>query len=118
MELMSHTLFTSLQLVGFKKSANRQVTRGNVSVSLRIGSWEHWYVTTPFGVKDYKSQQQALHALAGYRLVTYEDLERMAESGYGPAEKELERYIDTMESYSKKITADTRNQRCSEDLPI
>ncbi|CDI05105.1 hypothetical protein NITUZ_140180 [Candidatus Nitrosotenuis uzonensis] len=104
------TLFRSLQLIGFKKNADGQIRRGNVSVSLRIDGWEHWYVTTPFGLKDYKSQQQALHALTGYRLVTYEDLEKMAKSGYIPAEKELDRYIDTMESYSKKITADARKK--------
>lgn len=99
------SLFTSLQLVGFKKNTSSHVSRGNVSVSLHINDWEHWYVTTPLGVKDYRSQQQALHALTGYRLVTYDDLEKMAESGYEPAEKELDRYIDTMESYSKKITS-------------
>jgi hypothetical protein len=61
-----------------------------------------------YGVKDYQSQAQALHVLVGYCFVTREDLEIMAEFGYVPAKKELEKYVRTIEVYSKKISADIK----------
>lgn len=96
--------------MGFEKSGTRMVLRGNISVSLRIGNWTHWYVTTPYGKKDYRSQRQALHALVGYCLITHEDLKLMAASGYEPAKMELDRYLHTLESYSKRLISEMGNQ--------
>ncbi|MEM3143467.1 MAG: hypothetical protein QXG67_01110 [Candidatus Nitrosotenuis sp.] len=103
-------LFTSLRLVGFEKSSSETMSRRNVHVSLYVDGRTHWYVTTPHGKKDYRSQGQALHALVGYRLVTCEDLEVMAKSGYQPAKTELGRYLHTIEAYTKRMISDMKNQ--------
>jgi hypothetical protein len=103
-------LFTSLRLVGFEKSSSETISRGNVHISLHVDGRTHWYVTTPHGKKDYRSQGQALHALVGYRLVTCEDLEVMAKFGYRPAKTELGRYLHTIEAYTKRMISDMKDQ--------
>jgi hypothetical protein len=103
-------LFTSLRLVGFEKSSSETMSRGNVHISLHVDGRTHWYVTTPYGKKDYRSQGHVLHALVGYRLVTCDDLEVMAKFGYAPAKVELGRYLHTIEAYTKRMLSDMKDQ--------
>lgn len=84
-------------LVGFIKEGKGHLRRGGVTVEFKMGYEPHWWINTPGGSKQYGSQGQALHALVLYRMITRQDLEKMAGFGFNQAKKELETYGKTAE---------------------
>jgi hypothetical protein len=98
------TLFKALMYVGFESCGPRKICRGNVTISLRIGHRAHWYVSTPLGIRDYQSQRHVLHALALYKLVNKEDLQKMAELGFLIASEELDKLENTEKRSTQMIS--------------
>lgn len=103
------TLFKALRYVGFESRGSRTIGRGNVNMTLRIGYWAHYLITTPLGIQDYKSQKRALHALIGYRLVNRDDVEKMAELGYDHAKEELVIFDKTIGNFVHPMTLKERH---------
>ena len=103
------TLFKALKYIGFKSTKSREISRGNVTVSLKIGHRSHWYVSTPLGSRDYQGQRQALHALVLYKLISKEDLQKLADLEYEPAVRELESLEGTAKRSINMITKANRN---------